>query len=77
MIVRSLLVDHVFLYFFGLFVSIMNDDEKIHNPPKSAKCTKHYKYNDEQKITELGRSSISDDFSNFSFSSAFPITLAA
>lgn len=36
-----------------------------------------YKYSDEQKMTEFGRSSISDDFSNFSLSSEFPITLAA
>jgi hypothetical protein len=36
-----------------------------------------YRYNDEQKMTELGRSSISDAFSNFSCSSLFPMTLAA
>lgn len=36
-----------------------------------------YRYNEEQKMTELGRSSISDDFSNFSWSSVFPMTFAA
>ncbi len=36
-----------------------------------------YKYNEEQKITEFGLSSISEAFSNFSLSSWFPITLAA
>lgn len=37
----------------------------------------NYRYNEEQKMTELGRSSISDALSNLSCSSALPITLAA
>jgi hypothetical protein len=44
---------------------------------KSPNSGKFYRYSDEQKMTEFGRSNISDAFSNFSFSSAFPIALAA
>ena len=44
---------------------------------KSLNSGKFYRYSDEQKMTEFGRSNISDAFSNFSFSSAFPIALAA
>lgn len=36
-----------------------------------------YRYSDEQKMTEFGRSSISDAFWNFSCSSVLPMTLAA
>lgn len=36
-----------------------------------------HRYSDEQKMTEFGRSSISDDFSNFSLSSLFPMTFEA
>jgi len=36
-----------------------------------------YRYSDEQKMTELGRSSISEAFSNFCLSSSLPMTLAA
>ena len=36
-----------------------------------------HRYSEEQKITEFGLSNISDAFSNFSFSSEFPITFAA
>ena len=35
------------------------------------------RYSDEQKMTEFGRSSISEAFSNFSCSSLLPITFAA
>lgn len=47
------------------------------NNKNGDKISDIYKYRDEQKITELGRSSISDAFSNFSFSSELPMTLAA
>ena len=36
-----------------------------------------YRYNEEQKMTEFGRSSISEALSNFSCSSLLPMTLAA
>jgi len=52
-------------------------DKKIVNRSLASEGVQLYKYNDEQKITELGRSSIPEAFSNFSFSSVLPMTLAA
>ena len=49
----------------------------LFNKSKNGKREINHRYNDEQKITEFGRASISEALSNFSCSSAFPMTFAA